>query len=552
MSDDPPTVADLVVRCLEAEGVRYVFGVPGEENESLLFALDRSPITFVPTRHEQGAAFMANVWGRLSGEAGVCLATLGPGATNLVTGVADADLDKAPLVAITAQGSFDRLHHESHQILDILHLFEPITRWNATVQRPESVTEIVRKAFRVARSDRPGATHVELPEDIADLPVDDLPEALRTPIRHAAAEPNPAPARAVGAAARAVQEARRPLILVGNGVLRARACEDVTALAVNHDLPVVQTFMGKGAIDDRLAQSLFTVGSGIPGDLSTEAVEAADLILAIGYDVAELPPRAATDGSTAVVHVDVTAAETYADYVPLVEVIGALGPTVRALDAELGARSLSREAGWASPVRERILADLERDRQADDDALTVPGALHVLREVLPDDALVISDVGSHKVWIGRNLPIHDGGDCIVSNGLASMGIALPGGIAASLVQPDRCVVAAMGDGGFLMNVQELETAARLGVGFVVVVFVDDDYGLISWKQRRSRNRSVSTRIGNPDLVKLAESFGIAARRAATPAALRSALRSALDAGTLHLVEVPVDASANDRLVQRLG
>ncbi len=257
------------------------------------------------------------------------------------------------------------------------------------------------------------------------------------------------------------------------------------------------------------------------------------------------------DGAKRIVHIDIDPAEVYARYAPEVEIVSDLPDALRAPQSQLDNAPLDFERGWHAPVRARIEADFARDRQADDDAVSVPGALHVLREVLPSEGLLISDVGAHKMWIGRNFPVHVAGGCLVSNGLASMGISLPGGIAASLADPDRPVVAAMGDGGFLMNGAELETAVRIGARFLVVVFNDNDYGLISWKQRQSRSRSVSTRLGNPDFVAFAESFGIPATRAATPGAFREAASEALASRELRLIEVPVDTSANDRLVERL-
>ena len=542
------TVAELLVRCLEEEGVRHVFGVPGEENEDLLFALEGSSIEFVPTRHEQGAAFIANVWGRITGEAGVCLATLGPGATNLITGVADANLDKAPLVALTGQGGTDRLHHESHQYLDVVNLMKPVTKWNAAISSPDTVAEIVRKAFKLAEFEKPGATHVELSEDMAAQPVDDEvgPIESRT-VRRPAPDP-----QALEQTVELLSRSRRPLILAGNGGVRTLASRHLTDLARHHDIPVVSTFMGKGSISDRMPQSLYAIGLGFR-DYVYEAVEAADVVLAVGYDIAEYPPEAWNPGGDKpIVHADFVPAEVYTHYQPRVEVVGDLSATLQALDDRLAAREADFEEGWYAPVRERIEADLDSYAPEGDGPFTTPGVLHVLREVMDDTGLLISDVGSHKMWIARNFPTWCTGGCIISNGLASMGIALPGGIAASLAEPDRQVVAAMGDGGFLMNSQELETARRLGVGFTAIVLNDDDYGLISWKQEMSRGRSVSTRISNPDFAAYAESFGVAGYRPDSPAELRETLTHTLGTGELALVEVRVDPRVNGELAEKLG
>lgn len=540
-------VAELLVRCLESEGVRYVFGVPGEENEDLLFALDDSSIRFVPTRHEQGAAFIANVWGRITGEAGVCLSTLGPGATNLLTGVADANLDKAPLVALTGQGGLTRLHHESHQYLDVVSLFRPVTKWNSAIPAPEVVPEVVRKAFKLAEAEKPGATHIELSEDLAGSAAEkDAAPLARVRVRR------PAPDyQALERTCELLTQARRPLVIAGNGAIRKLASKHLTALVDRHDIPVACTFMGKGAVSERHERSLHTVGLGFR-DYVMEALERADLIVTVGYDVAEYPPEAWNpDGARTIVHVDFDPAEVYTHYTPAVEVVSDISAVLWELDRSLAEAEPSFEPGWYRDVQRWIREDIASYELENGRPFTVPGALNVIRRHLPDHGLLVSDVGSHKMWIARNFPTCEPGGCIISNGLASMGIALPGGIAATLVDPSRPVVAAMGDGGFLMNSQELETAHRLGVGFTVVVFNDDDYGLISWKQRTNRGRSVSTRIGNPDFVAYARSFGVPAWRPGTVEELDERLGSTIGSGQMALVEIPVDPRANDDLQDRL-
>jgi acetolactate synthase-1/2/3 large subunit len=543
-------VAELLVRCLESEGVRYVFGVPGEENEALLFALDASSIRFVPTRHEQGAAFIANVWGRLTGESGVCLSTLGPGATNLLTGVADAQLDKAPLVAITAQGALGRLHHESHQAINVVRMFQPITKWSGSITTPNTVAEMVRKAFKLAEAEKPGATHIELPEDVASeqVPVEPgikplLPRVVRRPA---------ADHKAVAAALSLLRAAKRPLVLAGNGAIRKLASKHLTQFVTTHDLPVVATFMGKGAVSDLLPQSLLAVGLGFR-DYVNEAIDASDLIMTVGYDIAELPPeRFNPRTDKRIIHVDFEPAEVYTHYEVDVEVVGDISGTLWELQRQLADSGLDNERGWWKPVRDKILADIARERRPDDARPTIPAALLLLRELLPERGRLISDVGSHKLWIARNFPACEPGSVLISNGLASMGIELPGAIAAALQDPSRPVVAAMGDGGFLMNVQELETATRLGVHFVALVFNDNDYGLISWKQRRHRQRAVSTRITNPDFLALASSFGVRGARAANMGELRPILQQAIGDDAIWLIEVPVDPSVNDALATRLA
>ncbi|MDP8928473.1 MAG: acetolactate synthase large subunit [Actinomycetota bacterium] len=538
---------ELLVWCLENEGVRYVFGVPGEETEAFLFALDASSIEFVPTRHEQGAAFIANVWGRLTGTAGVCLSTLGPGATNLMTGVADANLDKAPLVAVTGQGDLERLHNESHQLLDIVAMLRPVTKWNTSITAPHIVPEVVRKAFKVAELEKPGATHLELPEDAAVMEVDDELKPLR---KRGVRRPAP-DHQALNETIQLLREARRPLVIAGNGAIRARASQHLTELAERLDIPVVATFMGKGAVSDRRRQSLFAMGMTFR-DYVMEAVDAADLVLTVGYDTAEYAPEQWNPGKDKrVVHIDFTPAEVYANYLPVVEVVADISATLWELNRSVPADDVSFDHDWFPPVRERIVRDISSYELEPGQPFTVPGVLNVLRSVLHDDALLVSDVGSHKMWIARNFPTYVPNGCVISNGLASMGIALPGGIAAALLHPARQVVAAMGDGGFLMNSQELETAKRLGVGFTALVLNDFDYGLISWKQEMSHDRSVSTRIDNPDFKQYAESFGIRGYCPNDLGELREGLREAVTSTELCVFEVRVDPSVNRELVERL-
>lgn len=539
-------VAELLVKCLETEGVTHIFGVPGEENEALLFALEPSSIEFVPCRHEQGAAFIANVWGRLTGKAGVCLSTLGPGATNLITGVADANLDKAPLVAITAQGGLDRLHNESHQRLDVVNMLRPITKWNGSITSPKVVSEVVRKAFKLAEMEKPGATHVELSEDMAEQ---EVPSHL-IPIKPREVRRPASDYKAIQKTLDLLGSAQKPLILAGNGAIRKQASKHLTEFVSRHNIPIVSTFMGKGAVSDRLDQSLFSIGLGFK-DYVLEAVEQSDLILAVGYDIAEYPPqRWNPDGDKRIIHIDFDPAEIYTHYDPEIEVTGDISAALWELNDKLNDSNLDY-TDWYKPVRQRIKDDINSYRLQEDDAFTVPGVLLELRDSLDDDGLLISDVGTHKMWIARNYPTYCPNGCIISNGLASMGIALPGGLAAGLLNHGRQIVSVMGDGGFMMNSQELETARRLGVGYVNIVFNDNDYGLISWKQQQHRERSVSTRIQNPDFKKYADSFGIPGYRPEGLTELRSTLEQAISQKELCLIEVPISTHVNNELTEKL-
>jgi acetolactate synthase-1/2/3 large subunit len=538
--------SDLLVKCLENEGVKYVFGLPGEETEDILFSLAESSIKFIPTRHEQGAAFMADVWGRLSGEAGVCLSTLGPGATNLVTGVADANLDKSPVVAISAQAGLKKIHKESHQYLNLVELFRPITKWNTSVSSPDVIPEIVRKAFKIAESEKPGATHIEMSEDIAGMDVEDYKPIARIRVRR----PDPDD-QALNAVTTLLKEAKRPLIIAGNGAVRKLSSEELQMLVKNHNIPVVHTFMGQGAVPDSMDQSLLTIGFGFR-DIVMDAVDMADVILTVGYDIAEYAPDAWNPKKNkTIVHIDFTTAEVYTHYQPAVEIVADIPATLRELNKKLGVNCCRFES-WYQPVRQHIIDDIASYSLKEGDAFTIPGVLNILQSLMKDDDLLISDVGSHKLWIARNFSACCPNGCLISNGLASMGIALPGAVAAALYSPGRRIVAAMGDGGFMMNSQELETAKRLGVGFTTLIFNDNDYGLISWKQKMSRGKTTGTKITNPDFKKYVESFGIKGYAPRSLHDLTLNLKSALEAKELCVFDIPVDPSVNYELIEKLN
>ena len=539
-------VAELMIKCLETEGVKYIFGVPGEENEDFLFALENSSIQFIPTRHEQGGAFMADVWGRLTGKAGVCLATLGPGATNLMTAIADAHLDKAPLVAITGQGSSDRLHHESHQVIDIIKMMEPITKWNASIGSGEVVSEMVHKAFKLAQMEKPGATHLELPENIAAQKVpDNLAPIVSNKIYRPIAD-----AQALQTALEVLRAAKRPIILAGNGAIRTRASKALTDFATSLNIPVGSTFMAKGAISDKLDQSLGAIGLGFE-DYIIEAFYKADVVLCIGYDVAEYPPSQWNQKQTKkIIHIDIEPAEVYKSYVPEIEVVSDVANAIKLIHAQLEDNPFD---SWFTSIRDRIVSSIHSyGHEEDNTTFSAPSVIDVVRQILPDDSLLISDVGSHKMWIARNYPTYIPNGCIISNGLASMGIALPGLVAADLVDKNRPVVSIMGDGGAMMNIQELETAVRLGVKGVFIILNDNNYGLIEWKQEMSEGKSFGTKLGNPNFKKLAESFNIEAHIPTDTKNLKSLLTDAIEQKKLMLLEIPIETKVNDQLVQTLS
>ena len=553
------TAADLLVEGLEAEGCDWVFSVPGEETMDILDALSRSQhIRHVTTRHEQGAAFMADVHGRLTGRSAVAMATLGPGATNLLTGIADAFLDRAPMVAVTGQTGSDKLHKEAHQLVDIVGMFAPVTKWNTRVERIEAIPEIVRKAFRVAALEKPGPTHIELPENLAATPVADDARPL-APGRTYYPEPTDA---AIAHAARLLADSERPLILAGNGILRRGASGELRALARGLHVPVAATFMGKGAIDDRSHLSLMAVGLQAR-DHVLSGFDRADLVVSVGYDLVEYGPmRWNPDGNKRIIHIDTAPAEVDHAYQPEVELVGDIEGSLRRLLAAvlplgIGGRDATqrheaKEILVNADLRTALLAEL--DAYATDDGFPIKPqkAITALREVLDPHDIVVSDVGAHKVWVARMYQAYEPNTVIISNGFAAMGISLPGAIAAKLVHPDRRVVALCGDGGFLMNCQELETAKRIGANVTVVVWRDDGYGLIDWKQRNEFGTPFGVEFGNPDFVAFAHSFGIAGFRPTSAADLVPTLRRALDVEGPALVEVPIDYRENLRLTERLG
>lgn len=531
--------SDLLVECLAAEGVEYVFGVPGEELEDLLFSIRDSDVRFVPTRHEQGAAFMADVHGRLTGEAGVCLSTLGPGATNLLTGVADAHLDKSPLVAITGQGGRERLHKESHQALNVVDMFEPVVKWNTQLGEPEIVAESVRKAFKLAEHEKPGATHLEFPEDVAAEGTTDTPLPTRERVRR----PDPDP-DSIERAATLLARAERPIVLAGNGAVRTRAlgagrdsesANRLRELVERIGLPVVATYMGKGAISDREPYSLLTLDSGPDGEAAA-AIEDADCVLAVGYDIAEHDPEGWNpDLDTRVIHVDHEPAEVYRHYNPDVEIVADIPASLRALREAMPPGS---GKAWCTEVHDRIIEDVTR-RPEPDEPFSVRRTLPILRAAMADDDVLLSDVGSHKMAIAQNFPTYEPNTCIISNGLASMGISVPGGLAADLACESN-VVAATGDGGFLMNGAEIETAKRLGLDYTILLFNDNDYGLISEKQEQHLSEHFGTELENPDFVTFAESFGIEGHRPETWDELEETLEAVVPSEEMALVEVGLE------------
>ena len=533
--------AELLVKCLENEAVEFIFGLPGEENIDVMDALLDSQIRFITTRHEQGAAFMADVYGRLTGKAGVCLSTLGPGATNLITGVADANMDRAPIVAIAGQGATTRMHKESHQILDLTSLFRPITKYAAQIREPEIVPEIVRKAFKVAQTEKPGGAFIDFPENIAESSVD------KSPIEVQSAYTSAPPEFKIEEAARIISRANCPVILAGNGVIRQGATESLVSFAELLRIPVANTFMAKGVMPFSSALSLGTIGLRAR-DLPWFAFAKADVVICVGYDMVEYHPEMWNPaGDKTIVHVDALPAEVDERYIVAVGVLGDIGEGLRGV----ALRTKPHSASPLKALRRAIVED--RMLYAEDQGFPVKPQkiLWDLRKVLEPADIVISDVGAHKMWTARQYPAELPNTCIISNGFAAMGIAVPGAIAAKLAFPERKVVAVTGDAGFLMNSQEIETAVRAKTPFVALIWNDSEYGLITWHQLRHFGRTSHIAFDNPDFVKYAESFGAKGYRVEKTADLVPTLRRALADDTVAVVDCPVDYRENMKLTQRL-
>jgi len=534
--------SELFIRCLENEGVDYIFGIPGEENLDVMDALLSSSIHFITTRHEQGAAFMADVYGRLSGKPGVCLATLGPGATNLLTGVADANMDHAPVVAIAGQADTTRLHKESHQVLHLDRIFDHVTKYSSRIVSADVIPEVVRKAFKVAVTEKMGATFIEFPENIAKQSTDAPP--LRAKYTQL---PGPNQQR-VKMVADILNGARNPIILAGNGVIRSHACEPLVKFAETLNIPVANTFMAKGVFPFRHPLALGSVGLQAK-DYVSVGFDRADVIICIGYDLVEYHPRLwHPSADRIIVHIDTSPAEVDAYYQAEIGIVGDIGESL----SSLSKIAKPHQGHLMRPMREALIKEM--DLHKDDDSFPVKPQKIIwdLRSALRSEDIVICDVGAHKMWMARMYRCDEPNTCIISNGFASMGIAVPGAISAKLLYPQRNIVAVTGDAGFLMNSQEIETAMRLKLNIVILIWNDNGYGLIEWKQMKQFGRKSHVDFGNPDFVTYAESFGAKGYRIERTQDLLPTIAQALNDGTVSIIDCAVDYSENLKLTEKLG
>ena len=540
--------SDLFIKCLENEGIEYIFGVPGEENADFLLSLHESKkIKFILTRHEQGAAFMAESYGKLTGKLSCCLSTLGPGATNLLTGVADANMDHSPILVITGQGSSDRLHKESHQIMDVCNMFKSVTKWTTSVRNPNTIPEIVRKAVRLATLEKPGAVHIELPEDIAKLNVEAQPlESF--PYRRPIAEEN-----IIYKAYELMSKAESPILIAGNGAIRKRSSKQLREFCERTNIPVVTTFMGKGAVNCESEYCLSTVGLGAVdhGDI---AIKNSDLVITLGYDMVEYHPKLwCRNASAKIIHIDFEAAEIDENYIPEVEIIGDLAHSLSVLNNIIDKEGLkSYDDKYVKKLKKNIKKDYEYYKDDDSKGLIKPQKfLYDLRNFLGKNDILISDVGAHKMWIARNYPCYEPNTCIIPNGFCSMGYALPALISASLINEERKIFSICGDAGFLMNLQEMETAKRLNSNFVLIVWEDKSYGLIKWKQQAQFGKSTNLDFDNPDWQKLARSFDWNYIYENDSTKIISSLKRTNDLDGPTLFVIPIDYSENEKLTKFL-
>jgi acetolactate synthase I/II/III large subunit len=532
--------AELLVSALENEGVEQVFGIPGEENLDIVEALRHSRIKLILTRHEQAAAFMAATHGRLAGRAGVCLATLGPGALNLTTGAAHAHLGAMPMVMITGQKGILSRKQAGFQVVDIVSTMKPLTKMAHQILSPATIPSIVREAFRVAQQERPGPVHLELPEDIAAEEGPRIPlvprHPMTLPVAHHAA---------LDHAAKLIFEAERPLIMLGAAASRPRLAEALSEFVKRLQIPFFNTQMGKGAVADESGLYMGTAALS-DHDHVHQAIDRADLIISIGHDTVEKPPFIMGPRGPKVVHVGHLPASVEEVYFPYSELIGDIGPSLTLLADRIEGK-LPR-AGALLPLRQQILARIAERAEESRYPLTPQRIVHDVRQIMPEDGIVCLDNGMYKIWFARNYRTRVANTLLLDNALATMGAGLPSAIMAAMLYPTRRVLAVCGDGGFMMNSQELETAVRVGVNLVVLVLEDNAYGMIRWKQAAGGFADFGMSFGNPDFIAYAMAYGIKGSRVDNGDALAPALEKAFASGGLHLITVHVDYSENKRVL----
>lgn len=539
--------SDLFLKCLEDQGVTTIFGVPGEENADIMMSLTHSSIQFVSCRHEQSAAFMADMYGRLTGKPGVCLSTLGPGATNMITGVANANMDNVPLIAIVGQASTNRLHKESHQNMNAVEMYKPVTKWAISVLEADVIPEIIYKAVEVAICGRPGAVMIELPEDIAgdDVDVEPLPR-IKTTIKYGISSQD------LDLALAMIEEAKKPLMLLGSGCTYEGCDDEILEFIEKTNIYAATTFMGKGALSTRHPCSLYCVGLGMQ-DIALDAFEESDLVICVGYRMVEWHPDRWNFGvQKKIIHIDVSTPETDKEYLPDVGIIGKIANVMRKLNSRL-TDNHRKDRDLFKKIRDKITNDLQ-DKIADEGFPVKPQRiLHELRLCMHDSDILISDVGAHKMWIARQFETYQSKTCFIYNGFCSMGGSMPAAIISKWIHPEKNVVALCGDGGFIMSIPALVTAVQYHTPIVVCVWEDEYYGLIKWKQEMTYNDFSHVELYNPDLVEVAKSFGCNAVRINNTSEIIPTFEKAFkEQDKPTVIIIPVDYSENMKLTKRLG
>ena len=546
MPETMALVADLIVECLENEGVTHVFGIPGEENIHLVDALSRSSIRYVLVRHEQGASFMAETYGRLSGRAGVCSATLGPGAINLLTGVADATTNSTPLVALSAQVGMNRSFKESHQGVDLVSMFAPVTKWSALVATPEAAPEMLRKAFKLSQTERPGAVYLAVPEDIESAPA----PAQAQPLPVNIPRPDEPSASQVDRAAAILRNAANPIVLAGHGAARTDAGPALIRFAEELGVPVATTFHGKGVFPDDHPQALGAIGF-MRHDYVNFGFDQADVIVTVGYELQEFDPvRINPRGDKQIIHIHRFPAEVDRHYNVAVGLQVDIGRSLDALTTALDCHFENQTAKLQ--IRGLLAQELEQGSTDERFPMAPARIVADTRAALGRDDIVLVDTGALKMWMARLYPTYAPNTCLLSNGLSTMAWSVPGAIGAKIARPGAKVLVATGDGGFLMNSQEIETALRERISMVILIWVDNAYGLISWKMDLEIGHRVDTEFGNPDFVAYARSFGATGYEITSPEQLLPTLRTALADDTVTVIACPVDYAANAELIRSLG
>lgn len=532
--------SDLFVQALEAEGVEYIFAVPGEENLDMVESLRTSKIKLILTRHEQGAGFMAATYGRLTGKAGVCMATLGPGATNLATPAAYAQLGGMPLIMITGQKPIKKSKQGQFQIVDIVNLFDPICKMSKQIVHGNTIPALVREAFRIAEEERPGAVLLELPEDIAAEQTDAT--VLPPHPRHYAVASD----AVLDVAVSMINNAKMPLILIGAGANRKDARDTLCDFIHTTEIPFFNTQMGKGVMDERSSLFLGTAALS-DGDFLHCAINRADLIINIGHDVVEKPPFFMVEGGKKVIHINYKSAQVDQVYFPQVEVVGDLARSIECLKDKLGA-AVNCDKSYFEKIRDEVESNITEN--SDDPRFPVIPQRFVAdtRKVMGDHDIIALDNGIYKIWYARNYKAYQPNTVLLDNALATMGAGLPSAMMAAMLYPERRVMAICGDGGFMMNSQEMETAVRLGLNLVVIVLNDSSYGMIRWKQVGSGFPDWGLEFGNPDFVKYADSYGAIGHRIEATEDLVPTLERAFKAGGVHLIDLPVDYSENQKVL----